>query len=223
MILFFFLPNRKKTKPRHLLPFLFVELVTFYENFSAYLLRNKELNQYLHELISDETFQGWNLWSYNLFNFQISKGLLLVYVWKQVQTPSRKKLVMLFLVGFILTCIVLMVLKIEPLHDFQTTIYFMGNTLLILASGLYFLDLISNPKFLGINPLRNWDFWAITLILFQSAVVFLADIAYPYLAMNNEDLYYLFNWVSQVLYILLILIMALSISSGIKLTFLKKA
>ena len=116
-----------------------------------------------------------------------------------------------------------MVLKIEPLHDFQTTIYFMGNTLLILASGLYFLDLISNPKFLDINPLRNWDFWAITLILFQSAVVFLADIAYPYLAMNNEDLYYLFNWVSQVLYILLILIMALSISSGIKLTFLKKA
>lgn len=216
LVLFIVLPNKKKTKSRFLLPFLFIELVTFYEDFSVYLLFDKPLNRFFHELITDTPFQGWNLWAYNLFNYQISKVLLLIYLRKQIQTPNRKKLVLIFIGGFVLTCAILMVLKLEPLYGFQTTIYFLGNTLLILASGLYFLDLISNPKFLTINPLRNWDFWSITLILFQSAVVFLADIAYPYLAMNNESLYILFSQVSQVLYVLLIAVMASSLSSGIK-------
>lgn len=216
LVLFIVLPNKKKTKSRFLLPFLFIALVTFYEDFSVYLLYNKNLNQFFHELISDTPFQGWNLWSYNLFNYQISKVLLLVYLRNQIQTPNRKKLVLIFLGGFVLTCALLMVFKLEPLYGFQTIIYFLGNTLLILASGLYFLDLISNPKFLNINPLRNWEFWSVTVILFQSAVVFLADIAYPYLAMNNESLYILFSQVSQALYVLLLAIMAGSLSSGIK-------
>lgn len=221
LIAFLALPKEKKKKPEFLLPFVFVILVAFYENFSSYLLVDKKLNEFFHGLITDTPFQGWNLWAFNLFNFQLSKVILLMFVLVNVYGKTRGRAIKITILLFCLFCFFLQLLGIEPLYNFQTIIYLLGNSALILACGLYFIDLISHEKHLDTNPLKDSSFWSATLILFQSAVVFLADIAYSYLVFNNVKLFEFFNLVSQVLYVLLIVVMVFSIGSAIFLPFYK--
>lgn len=221
LIAFLALSKKKKKKPEFLLPFLFVITVAFYENFSSYLLVDKKLNEFFHGLITETPFQGWNIWVFNLFNYQISKVLLLLYVLVNVYGKTRRKALKITILLFCLLCFFLQCFGILPLYSFQTMIYLMGNSALILACGFYFVDLISHEKHLDTNPLKDWNFWGITLILFQSSVIFLADIAYSYLALHNVELYNFFNLVSKVLYILLILVLVFTIVSEIFFEFFK--
>lgn len=221
MIAFLALSKEKKKKPEFLLPFVFVILVVFYENFSSYLLLDKKLNEFFHGLITETPFQGWNLWAFNLFNDQLSKFLLLLIVLVNVYGKTRRRVLKITILLFLLCCFFLQLMGIEPLYSFQTTIYFAGNSALIVACGLYFIDLISHEKHLDTNPLKSWSFWSITLILFENSVVFLADMAYSYLAFNNLELYYFFNLVSQVLYVLLIVVLVFTIVSEIFFEFFK--
>lgn len=221
LIAFLALPKEKKKKPEFLLAFVFVILLTFYENFAYYLIVDKKLNEFFHGLITDTPFQGWNLWVFNLFNDQLSKILLLMVILVNVYGKTRRLALKITILLFCLSCLFLQLLGIEPLYSFQTIIYLIGNSALIVACGLYFVDLLSHEKHLDTNPLKSWSFWSITLILFESTVVFLADIAYSYLAFNNVELYNFFNLISQVLYVLLIMVMVFTIVSEIFLEFFK--
>ncbi len=173
------------------------------------MLVDKKSNAFFHSMISSTPFQGWNIWILNLFNYQISKALLLIYILQLIYSPLRKTIlkgILFFFVGF---CLILQVSGWYPLYNFQPPIYFFGNSALIFGSGLYFIDLITEEKHLEMDLIKNWNFWIITLILFQSALSFLADIAYDYLVFNDLDLYFFFNYISMVLYLLIFLTIGL--------------
>lgn len=215
LLIFLALPKEKKKQLEFLLTFSFITLVAFYENFSSYLLVDKSLNSFFHSIISDTPFQGWNLWAYNLFNYQISKVVLLMLILGFIYDSRKRRILSVILSIFIIACITVQVLGIEPLYNFQTSIYFLGNSSLIIASGFYFIDLITHEKHLSINPLKDWKFWISTLILFQTSMTFLVDVGFEYIALNHTELYIIFNILSKILYIIILLIMTLFLVSGV--------
>ncbi|SFO26875.1 hypothetical protein SAMN04488519_10539 [Algoriphagus ornithinivorans] len=203
VILFIFLPRQKKAKPQFYLPFLILVLVVFYEILAVNMIVNKPLNERIHYLLTSDPYKGWNSWVFNIFNYLLSKILFLLLIRVNLKNPTRRKIVH-FLIGIlILGGIVLTISGIEKIHEPQPIFYFISNITLIIASGFFFMDLISEDYFLSLNPVQFLPFWYISLILFQSALTLLADVAFEYLAFNRVDIYFLFNYTSMILYFLL--------------------
>lgn len=209
LVAFFFylkLENNKKKDPSFLFPFLLIVVVVFYEALATYVLVNKKLNEQIHYFLTDDPFQGWNVWVYNIFYYQISKLLLLILIMINLKKSLSKKLIRLLGIVFLLFCILTYFSKLISIYEIQPILYFLGNTVLIIGSGLFFIDLITEDYYISINPLKYLPFWYITLILFHSVSLFLADVAFEYLAFENTRVYYIFNAVSMVLYILILIV-----------------
>ncbi|NVJ86549.1 MAG: hypothetical protein HWE15_09615 [Algoriphagus sp.] len=204
VIFFSLLSREKKKKPEFLIPFLIVVVVFFYEFMGAFLMVNKSFNEKIHQLISNEPFQGWNLWVYNIFNYQVSKFLFLLLLWFNIHSKRKKNAVLFLMIIFSSYCLFLYVSPNSEITNFQPLLYFLGNGLIIIASGLFFIDLVAEDYFVSINPLTYWPFWYMTLILFQMVIVFLGDVAFEYLAFENVPVYKFFNTVSMVLYLLIL-------------------
>lgn len=206
---FLFLSKEKKRQIDLSLLFSFVVLVYFYEFLAIYVLVDKQFNASVHQLIGDTDFKGWNLWVTNFFNFHLSKILLLIYLHQLIYSRTKKKVILVLIWTFVAVCTIVQVFGWYPLYDFQPPIYFLGNASLIFGCGLYFIDVISEEKHLEVDLIKNWNFWIVTLILFQSALSFLSDIAFDYLVFNDLDLYFFFNYISMVLYLLLFIFIGL--------------
>ncbi|WP_268033234.1 hypothetical protein [Algoriphagus sp. PAP.12] len=183
---------------------------------AIYLVVNKELNKKIHELISDSDFMGHNTWLYNVFNYQLSKIPLILWVNCFLSNIKIRKINLSLLGIFIFAAQVLTLSKIQEISGFQPLNYLMSHILGIIACGLFFVDLISSEKSLEINPLRFIPFWFITLTLFQQVIVFLAEMSNDYLAFNEVTLYFFFNYISMILYVLMFAtIVVLFINQGL--------
>ncbi len=200
--IFFFLilPFSKKIKTENYLPFLLLILVISYEDFARYLTVDKALNQKIHEWLFDVPFQGWNVWAYNLFYGQISKFLFLFIILNQVQNQRLRNAIHGIWSFFLLFCILLQLLKLEPLYGLQPIIGGTGNGCIIIACCLFFIDLITSDFYLEKDPLVLWQFWFATLTLFQTSLVFLSEVSYEYLIFSNTSLYNSLVYISQFLY-----------------------
>ena len=212
--IFFFLilPLSKKIKSDNYLPFLLLILVLFYENFGHYLNLDKAFNQKIHEWLFDVPFQGWNIWSYNMFNFHLSKILFLIIVLLHVKRKIFRKIIGGFIISFLAISIGLQWSGIEVVHGIMTTIYFLGNFFLIAACGLFFIDLVTSDYYLEYNPLKMWSFWFITLTLFQVSAAFLSEVSHQYLAFHNVSLYDSLAGISQFLYLLIMATIVLKLA-----------
>lgn len=205
MIFFLLLPIEKRKNPKYYLAFIIVILVPFYEFLGAFFIVNTALNKKIHELFSNTDFLGYNIWVHNIFYFQISKIILILWINQFIENFKFRKINIILSVIFIFTAQVLTMTKIQNITEFQPMIYFMSFVLGIVASGLFFVDLISSDRYLEINPLRFIPFWFITFNLFQQVIVFLAEMSNDYLAFNNIPLYFFFNYISQILYVLMLI------------------
>lgn len=205
IFIFLTLPYSKKRLTDNILPVLILFLVTFYENFGGYLIEDKAFNQKIHEWLFDVPFQGWNLWSFNLFYSQLSKLVFLFYLLDQVKGKKLRLAIHGLWISFSLVCIVLQWSGLEPLYDFQPIISGIGTAWVIVACCLFFIDLITNPHFLEQDLMKLWSFWFVTLTLFQSSLVFLSEISFEYLALNNKPLYFSLISISQFLYLAIML------------------
>lgn len=216
IIAFLFLPVQKKKQPEFYLAFLFLLIVSFYELMAIYLVESQELNKKIHELISDSDFMGYNIWVFNIFNYQLSKIPLILWINRFINNVNYRKINLSLLGIFIFTAQVLTLTKIQEISGFQPLNYLMSYILGIVACGLFFVDLISSEKSLEIHPLRFIPFWFITLTLFQQVIVFLAEMSNDYLAFNDITLYYFFNYISMTLYVLMLTaIVVLIINQGL--------
>ncbi|MCS5490817.1 hypothetical protein [Algoriphagus limi] len=215
-LLFFLLLDKKKRRDHYILvPFLLVMLVNFYEVMATFMVVNKPINEIFHRLLTDEPFLGWNAWVYNIFYYQVSKLGLLLLIGINLKKALSKKIVLILGIVFLLYCIYPYFSKTYPIHGIQQPIlYFLGNTILIIASGLFFMDLITEEYFIEINPLAYLPFWYITIIMFHSVIVFMADVAIEYLTFENTRVYYMFNLVSRVLYVILLSVFTFLIFTG---------
>lgn len=206
---FLVLPLSKKREPENYLPFILLALVFFYENLGGYLLVNKAFNQKIHESIFDTPFQGWNMWAFNLFYSQISKVVFLLIILNHIKGRKLKNIAYGLLISFSILCIGLQWSGAEPLYGFQPIIYSIGNSFIIFACGLFFIDLITDTYYTELDPLKLWIFWFITLTLFHSSLVFLSEVSYEYLAFSNKPLFYSLVYISQSLYISMMLSIAI--------------
>lgn len=205
IFLFLILAKSRKREPENYLPFLLLALVFFYENLGSYLMVNKAFNQKIHEWLFDVPFQGWNVWSFNLFYSQVSKVLFLLIILNHIKGRKLKKVTYGLLISFLILCIGLQWSGVEPLYGIQPIIYSIGNSFIIFACGLFFIDLITDSFYLELDPLKLWFFWFITLTLFQSSLVFLSEVSFEYLAFRNKPLYYSLVYISQFLYVSMML------------------
>lgn len=202
---FLSLPQSKKKESENYLPFILLALVFFYENLGAYLMVNKAFNQKIHEWLFDVPFQGWNIWAFNLFYSQISKVIFFLIILNHIKARKLRRVTYGLLISFSILCIGLQWIGIEPLYGIQPVIYAIGNSFVIFACGLFFIDLITDSFYLELDPLKLWIFWFITLTLFQSSLVFLSEVSFEYLVFSNKPLYYSLINISQSLYISMML------------------
>jgi len=199
------LPRSKKRESENYLPFILLALVFFYENLGGYLMVNKAFNQKIHEWLFDVPFQGWNLWAFNLFYSQISKVIFFLIILNHIKGKKLRKVTYGLLISFSILCIGLQWSGIEPLYGIQPIIYAIGNSFIIFACGLFFIDLITDSFYIELDPLKLWIFWFITLTLFQSSLVFLSEVSFEYLAFSNKPLYFSLISISQSLYVSMML------------------
>lgn len=215
-IAFLFLSKEKKKEPEYYWAFIILLISSVYELISSISLVNRDLNESIHTFISDTPYKGYNIWVYNILYYQVSMVLLILWINFFIVNKKLIRINIYLTLAYIGAALLLELTKIQEITEFQPVIYFMGYVLSIIASGLFFMDLISSDKNIDINPLRFIPFWFITFNLFQNVLSILADIALDYLAFNNLQLYYFFNYISQFLYILMLIsIVVIFINKGL--------
>ena len=210
-VFFFLLPREKRKNHSYLLPFLILVLVLCYENLGAYTAYFRNSNQWVYQFFGSESTDNYNLWVWNIFNYQIGNFLFLALIKNWVKDPKRKKIIHYFQIGFVVLSILFQLVGLQPILDNQTLIYFIGSISVIIACGIFFIDLITSDYYLELNPLKLPSFWQITLILFQHTMMFLTEISFDYiLSISNALLLSLYK-ISQTLYVLLLIVFVFSI------------
>jgi hypothetical protein len=145
--------------------------------------------------------------------FHVSKVLFLLIIHNQVKRKAFRKTIHGLWISLLAISGGLQWSGIEPLHGIQTIIYFSGNSFLIIASGLFFIDLVTSDYYLDYNPLELWSFWFNTLTLFQVSLAFLSEASYEYLALHNEYLLDSLSGIAQFLYISILASIMLKLAS----------
>jgi hypothetical protein len=202
LILFFFLEKDKRGRPELYLPFCLILLSVFYEYLAAATVQFVEINKWLYGVFNYPHENNYNLWVYNFFGYHLTSLLFLALIHYYLFSPIKKKIVKGLSLLFIFFYVVFQVLGIESLFEQQTYSIFVGYSAVIIACGLYFMELISHPVYLEINPLKAFSFWQVTAILLNDTLKFLLEISFNYIisvSMNLMESLYLISGVTWIL------------------------
>lgn len=202
LILFFFLEKDKRGKPGFYLPFCLILLSVFYEYLAAATVEFLEINKWLYGVFNYPHENNHNLWVYNFFGSHLPSLLFLALIYQYLFSSVKKRIVKGLLLLFIFSYVVFQVLGIESLFEQQAYSIFVGNSAVIIACGLYFMELISHPDYLEINPIKAFSFWQVTAILFNDTLKFLLEISFNYIisiSMNLMSSLYLISMVTWIL------------------------
>ncbi|WP_296704489.1 histidine kinase, partial [Algoriphagus sp.] len=183
----FRLPKVLRANSFYWLPFLILSFTLIYENMGAYTNYNFEFKKAVNEFLGNSENPRYNLWLYNITNKQIST-ILYLFLIKSWLEPSKKKYIDWMIAFFILAALVLQLTEIEPLYLNQPIIFAMGANMILLGSGLYFVGLISNNRYLDANPFKLVSFWQMTFLLFTYSLTYINSVALLYLFEVNPQL-----------------------------------
>ncbi|MDG1275829.1 MAG: histidine kinase [Algoriphagus sp.] len=187
IIYFLKLPTEKKANSSYWLPFLILAFTVFYENMGAYTNFNSEFNKAVNELFGNFENPNFNLWLFNIANKQINT-ILYLFLIKSWLEPSKKKYINWMIILFIVVVQVLQFSGNEPIYLNQAIIYSVGANMIIVGSGLYFINMISNEQYLASNPVRLLSFWQMTFILFTYSLTYISSVSLLYLYTNYPKL-----------------------------------
>lgn len=154
-----------------------------------------------------------NQWVYNLFNSHISAIFFVLLIRSFLKRKSHKKTVNLLIVLFLLISSLLHLAGIAQLNDSGEYISFLNSILILICCGLYFFELITQDEFLDINPIKEFSFWASTVILFYFSSSFMIYISFRYLYTNHLDVFYMVNQIPIHLSLICNLLLCFSIFS----------
>ncbi|WP_296705149.1 histidine kinase, partial [Algoriphagus sp.] len=187
VICFFRLPKVKRVNSYYWLPFLILAFTFVYENIGAYTNYNFEFNKTVNAFLGNPENPRYNLWLFNIANKQISTILYLFLIKSWIES-SKKKYINWMIILFIIVALILQLTGIEPLYLNQPIIFAMGANMILLGSGLYFIGLITNDKYLETTPFRLVSFWQMTFILFTYSLTYINYVAVLYLFEINPQL-----------------------------------
>ena len=130
-----------------------------------------------------------NNWVYNIFNGHFAAILFLLLIRSFLKKKIHRELVNLFIGLFLLFSLVLHLSGFVHYNDSGEYIAFLNTIFILFSCGLYFFELISLDELLNVNPLREFSFWACTVILFYFSSSFMIYISWKYLYTNHFDIY----------------------------------
>ncbi len=169
------LSKESKKKESLILSTGIVVLVAVYEYFATLLSASGQVNN----------------WVYNIFNGHFAAILFLLLIRSFLKKKVHRKLVNLFIGLFLLFSLILHLSGFVHYNDSGEYISFLNTIFVLLSCGLYFIELISLDELLNVNPLREFSFWASTVILFYFSSSFMIYISLKYLYTNHMDIYYM--------------------------------
>lgn len=132
-----------------------------------------------------------NNWVYNIFNGHFAAILFLLLIKSFLKKKIHRKLVNLFIGLFLLFSLILHLSGFVHYNDSGEYISFLNTIFVVVSCGLYFLELITLDELLTVNPLKEFSFWASTLILFYFSSSFMIYISMKYLYTNHLDIFYM--------------------------------
>lgn len=204
LILFFFLEKDKRVKPEFYLPFSLILLSVFYEYLAAATVVFIEINKWLYGVFNYPHENNHNLWVYNFFGSHLTSLLFLALIYQYLFSPLKKRIVKGLSLLFVFSYVVFQALGIESLFEHQTYSIFVGYSAVIIACGLYFMELISHPDYLEVNPLKAFSFWQVTVILFNYTIEFLLEISFNYIISISMNLMASLLKISMITWILIL-------------------
>lgn len=204
LILFFFLEKDKRVKPEFYLPFSLILLSVFYEYLAAATVVFIEINKWLYGVFNYPHENNHNLWVYNFFGSHLTSLLFLALIYQYLFSPLKKRIVKGLFLLFVFSYVVFQALGIESLFEHQTYSIFVGYSAVIIACGLYFMELISHPDYLEVNPLKAFSFWQVTVILFNYTIEFLLEISFNYIISISMNLMASLLKISMITWILIL-------------------
>lgn len=166
-------PKDKKNKINILLATALI-LVLFYENLALYLASKK---------IS-------NFWVYLIFFNHLATWLNLMIIREFIFRRNLKNVISGMMWVLLLFSGVPFAVGIIPFDDGGEYSSLLGASFVIFACALFFYELLSNDKYLSINPLQFSGFWISTIMLFFYSGSFMIFISYSYLIENYLNTYY---------------------------------
>ncbi len=202
LFLFFFLEKDKRGKPEFYLPFGLIMLSAFYEYLAAATVEFLEINKWLYGVFNYPHENNHNLWVYNFFGSHLPSLLFLALIYQYLFSPLKKRIVKGLSLLFIFSYVAFQVLGIESLFEQQAYSIIVGDSAVIIACGLYFMELISHPEYSEINPIKAFSFWQVTAILFNDTLKFLLEISFKYIisiSMNLMASLYLISMITWLL------------------------
>jgi len=204
LFLFFFLEKDKRGKPEFYLPFCLILLSVFYEYLAAATIVFIEINKWLYGVFNYPHENNHNLWVYNFFGSHLTSLLFLALIYQYLISPFKKRIVKGLSLLFIFSYVVFQALGIESLFEHQTYSIFVGYSAVIISCGLYFMELISHPDYLEVNPLKAFSFWQVTVILFNYTIEFLLEISFNYIISISMNLMASLLKISMITWILIL-------------------
>ncbi|WP_373400516.1 histidine kinase [Algoriphagus halophilus] len=187
--IYFFLqlPKAQQNSKKFWFPFIILVFVVFYESMGFFTRYHIPLNRYVNELLGNTEFPRYNLWVFNVANTIIATVLYLFLI-KSWLPPTQKRILTWMIYGFIVTSLVFQFSSIEPLYLDQPMLFAIAANLILIACGIYFLQMISDPSFLRANPLRLLSFWKVTILLFTYSLTYIFSVSIIYVYNINPEL-----------------------------------
>lgn len=185
--LFFKLPKEKRANSTYWLPFLILCHFVVYQNFGAYTNYNFEFKKAVNAYLGNTENPKFNLWLYNITERQILTVLYLFLIRSWLE-PSMKKYINWMIYSFVVIALILQITKVELMYTEQPVIFALGANMILIACGLYFIQLMTNEKYLVSNPLRLLSFWTTTFLLFNYSLTYVSSVSLLYLYRVNPVL-----------------------------------
>jgi len=206
------LPKEKKGDIRYWLPLLIVFSTVFHENMGAYTNYNFEFKKSVNAYLGNTEYPHFNLWLFNIARRQIGAVLYLILIRAWLE-PSKKKYMDWMILIFITAACLLQVSGIEPLYFHQPIIFSIGANMILIGSGLYFINMITHERYLASNPLRLPSFWQMTFIMFAFSLSYISSVALLYLYEVNPVLGKALQQIGDGMIIINLVVLTLSIAS----------
>ena len=211
LVFFFFLEKEKKEKPEFFLPFSLIILTVFYEYLAAITVHFKEINNWIYPIFNYPHENNYNIWVYNFFGSHLTSLLFLAIIYRYLFSLNKRKIVKWLCMLFVFAYSVFQLTGIESFFEQQAYSIFVGYSVVIIACGLFFIELISHPNYLEINPIKAYSFWQVTIILFYYSILFLIEISFNYIISISMDLMESLYVISMIIWTLILFTFLVSI------------
>jgi len=186
--IYFFLklPKSQRIDKRFWLPFLILSYTVFYESMGLVTRYYSQFNRTVNELLGNTEFPGYNLWVFNITNTLVATVLYLFLIRFWIP-PTKKRFLTWMIYGFIIIYLVFQFIGIEPIYLDQPMLFAISANLILIACSSYFIQMMTDPSYLEVNPIRLLSFWQVTILLFTYSLTYIYSVSLVYLYNLNPE------------------------------------